>query len=285
MTTMDDSIRRASLSLAVFLALTAGACSPSDSADDADAAPGGAIEFSDLRVEEIAADRAVVRFDTSVPSSCEVEYGPAMDQLNGTATDPDMEPGQLALDHDVPLEDLDPETTYYLRAVATDGDGQTAYSNTIQFATTAADDPTAGLTNVALLAQGTTVVAVSSNFGGGDNDSTWGVHRALDGLMNTEWATAGDGDDAFVSLDFGQTRTLSHFAYRSRMMNDGTSIVTRVQLLVDGQVVLGPVDTPEHQERYVFEFDPALETREIRFEAVETTSGNTGAKEIQLFIR
>jgi hypothetical protein len=262
----------------IFVAALVAGLSAACAADDS-----GAIEFSTLRVEEVSQTRAVVRFDTDVPASCEVEYGLARDQLDATATDPDMEPGTLALMHSVALEDLSPATTYHVRARATDAAGQTVYSSIVQFKTVDGDDITAGLTNVALLSEGTTVVEVSSNWGGGDNDSSYGIHNALDGSESTEWSSDGDGDDAWVLLDLGQPRTISHFAYRSRMMLDGTSIVTRVRVLAEGSE-LGLYDTPDHRVRYVFELAaPLIDVQEVRVEAVETTGGNTGAREIQFF--
>jgi len=225
----------------------------------------------------------VLLFDTSVPTSCEAEFGGDKNMMDRTATDPDMEPGELALDHTIPLEDLLPNTTYYVRARATDAAGNTERSETIMFTTLDTTDPTAGMTNVASIAEGTVVSALSSNWSNGDNDSSFGIHNALDGNMSTEWSTAGDGDDAWVELDLGQERTITHFAYRSRMMLDGTSIVQSVQLIHSGGIVIGPLDTPDHTVRYVFELDEPITVSTIRLEAVTTTGGNTGAKEIQLF--
>ena len=245
----------------------------------------GPIEFLDLRVEQISGARAVVRFDTSIPTSCEVEYGLTKDAMDTIAVDPDMEPGETAIEHRVPLEDLLPETTYSFRATANDGGGRTEYSESMTFTTTDETDPTAGLTNVALISAGASVTEVSSNWGDGDNDSSFGVHNAFDGSMSSEWSTASDGDNAYVELNLGQSRTLQHFGFRSRKMLDETSIVTRVRLLIvdDGNRVLGPFDTPNPDERYVFALEPAVMTQHVRMEAVETSGGNTGAKEIQLY--
>jgi hypothetical protein len=245
---------------------------------------GPAFEFENLRVEEIAARRAVVRFDTSVPATCEVIFGVASENLDNVALDPDMEPGELALEHNIPIEDLQPETTYYFRARATDADGNTEETELDEFSTIAGDDPTEGLENVALLAAGTTVQALSSNWGGGGNDSSYGIHKALDGMMSTEWSTAGDGDDAFVELDLGQERTITHLAYRSRMMVDGTSIVEKIRLIdLDSDKETSILATPDHTLRYVFALPEPWTTRHVRLEAVTTTGGNTGGKEIELY--
>lgn len=244
------------------------------------------IGFSDLRIEDIAATRAVMRGDTSIAATCAVEYGLSMDNLEWTATDPEMEEGEVAINHQVPLEDLTPETTYYLRALAEGPDGEMGVSDILMFTTTVdpGNDPTADMVNVALLDEGTTVAGVSSNWGDGDNDSGFGIHKALDGLEGTEWSSNGDGNDAWVELDFGQARTVSYFAYRSRMMADGTSIVTSVRVIdSDSGEPLGTFATPDHQVRYVFSLPEPITTQRVRVEMVETTGGNTGAREIQFF--
>jgi len=90
-----------------------------------------------------------------------------------------------------------------------------------------------------------------------------------------------------VTLDLGQVRSLVQVAYRSRRMTDGSSIVNKFQLLVvddsANPFVLGPYETPDPSQLYTFDVNPPVNVERIRFEALETTGGNTGAKEIQLF--
>ncbi len=246
--------------------------------------PSGPIEFLNVRIEQLTDARAVARFETNYPSSCEAIYGTAADALDNTATDPDMPEGELSEDHTVPLEDLAPTTRYYWRAKATNADSEEFTSELFEFETLAGDasagDAAGSLWNVALAEHGTTITAVSSNFGGGDLDSSWGGNNTIDGKMATEWATNGDGDGAFIELDFGQERQLNGFGFRSRMMTDGTSIIERVELRFES-TTLGPFDTPDPDELYVFQFDAPVSSRSVRVEAVQTTGGNTGAKEIQ----
>ena len=75
------------------------------------------VEFLNLRVESVTATRAVARFETSVPTTCAVSYGDARDSLTLTAVDPDMAEGEVSADHQVPLEDLLPETQYFWQGV------------------------------------------------------------------------------------------------------------------------------------------------------------------------
>lgn len=249
------------------------------------------LEFSALRVEEIGALRAVVRFTTSVESTCELEYGASRDRLTLRATDPDMDPlNPYSIDHQVPLEDLEPDTQVFYRARATTRSETTYFSEVDSFETQAPDSadsttsPIRGMTNIALLSAGAQISEVSSNFGGAGNGETWGADAALDGLMGTEWSSNGDGDAAFLILEWSEPQAFRALGYRSRKMADGSSIVKSVRLVLDGGQQLGPFVTPDPDEHYVFEFDGAVVAQRVRLEAVNTTGGNTGAKEIELFV-
>jgi hypothetical protein len=242
-----------------------------------------AVVISDLRVEEISATRAVVRFTTDIETSCEVRFGFAEDALAQSATDPNMDPeNPYAIEHQVPLEDLPPDTVVYFRAAVTTKGERTFLSPVDTFTTLAADDAPVR-TNVALIAAGSEVTDRSSNYGGAADDATWGANNAIDGSMSTEWSSNGDGDDAFVTLDLGTERELTGFGFRSRKMSDGSAIITSVTLLLDDATFLGPFDTPDPDTLYVFDFDPPQLTTTVRLDAETTTGGNTGAKEIELY--
>lgn len=272
----------------VFVALAAlgslAACGEAAHVEGASLAAGeaGAVEFLDLRVEELSATRAVVRFDTSRPTSCHAEFGTDAGQLDRSATDPDMAEGELSLDHEVPLEDLVGETAYTWRAVAVDAAGETHVSEPQSF-TTPASLGVEDWVNVALAAEGTRIAGKSSNWAGGADESSFGALNAIDGQMATEWSSDGDGDEAWLELELGQARRLIGFGYRSRMMTDGSSIVTSAELLVDGETRLGPFATPEHTRVYRFEFAAPLDATRVRLQVRSSTGGNTGAREIQLF--
>lgn len=239
------------------------------------------ITFDNLRIEDIGISRAVLRFDTSVPTTCEAEYGLSADELSNTAIDPNMMEGAFELAHEIPLEDLLPATTYYYRAKATDAQGVTAYSDVQSFSTLIG--PTDGLVNIAALEKGALVTSVSSNFGGSsDNNSSFGANKAFDNIMATEWSSNGDGDDAFVEIDLGETKVIEMLAFRSRKMSDGSSIILSFEILANGLTKLGPYETPDPDILYTFDLDEPLSARTIRLDAVSTTGGNTGIKEFQL---
>jgi hypothetical protein len=270
---------RTTAQVALALLLSSLAACGSSVAGEAEAL----VEFLNMRVEDVASTRAVIRFETSRPTTCEVEWGLSMDAMITTATDPNMEPGTFVEEHEVPLEDLSPDTMIFFRAKATDPMGNTYYSEATSFRTEMGDGGPARA-NVALMSMGSRIVDKSSNFGNMADDSTWGANNAIDGSMSTEWSSNGDGDDAWLSIDFGEMRDLEAFGFRSRKMTDGTSIITSVRIIFDEQTMMGPFATPDPDQRYVFEIAPTRAQR-VRVEAVSTTGGNTGVKEIEFFSR
>ena len=239
-------------------------------------------ELTELRIEEVAAHRAAVRFETSLPTSGEVLFGTSDDELDRTASDVAMVPGDLSFTHEVPLEDLDPDTKYYWRARAVDRDNAVLLTEIDSFTTPDADPMEQG-DNVALPGAEAKVFEVSSNWGGGKNDSIYGADHAFDGKMASEWASDGEGDEAWVELEFGGLRRITSFAFRSRHMSDGTSIIRRVELAFDGDTERGPFDVPDPTERTLFPIEPPVEASRVRIKAVETSGGNTGAREIEFY--
>ena len=190
--------------IALVAAVTVSAVAFSACGDEA-----AELEFSNLRAEAVTATSAILRFDTSLPTTCEVEYGLAIDELDLTATDPTMgEDDPYSYDHEVPVEDLLAGRTYYWRGRAEDADGNVYRSGIQSFETLAAGGPT--FANLALLEDGATVTGVSSNFGDAANDERWGADAAFDGLMSSdvgdEWrrrrrmgrGDAGSGDDVYA---------------------------------------------------------------------------------------
>lgn len=237
------------------------------------------VEFLDLRVEDITTSGAVVRFDTSVPTTCEVEYGTT--GFNLLAEDPAMVGDELSTEHEVPLFDLAADTSYVFRARAEDEDEVVWLSEEGRFDTRPDDGEE--LTDVATLQMGASVTEVSSNFGGAADDEGWGANHAIDGLVATEWSSHGDGDGAWVEIDLGQERTFTEIGFRSRWMDDGSAIIEGVRLVLDGgTTILGPFETPDPMVTYRFELAAPATARRVRVEATSTTGGNTGAREIQL---
>jgi len=66
-------------------------------------------------------------------------------------------------------------------------------------------------------------------------------------------------------------------------MTDGTSIIERVRLVFADGSMLGPYNTPDPDQVYRFDFPAPVDTSTVRLEAVMTTGGNTGIKELELY--
>lgn len=70
------------------------------------------------------------------------------------------------------------------------------------------------------------------------------------------------------------------FGVRSRSMGDGTSIIERYQVVVDDDQVLGPFDAdPDGLARV----EADVTGQRFRFEAVDTTGGNTGFVAVEIY--
>jgi hypothetical protein len=91
-------------------------------------------------------------------------------------------------------------------------------------------------------------------------------------------------DAAALTIDFGRERQLIRFEFRSRAMSDGSAIITSIRLVIDdGRLILGPFETPDPDVEYSFDFEAPVTARTVRVEAVTSTGGNTGAREIRFY--
>ena len=116
------------------------------------------------------------------------------------------------------------------------------------------------------------VIDVSSEF-----SDRFVAENALDGDLSTEWSSLGDGDNAFVVLQFEDTITLSSVRFLTRTMSDGSARTTTFSVVVDDDGRHGPFDAD------VVVADLALTGRRFRFEVETSTGGNTGAVEIEVY--
>jgi hypothetical protein len=237
-------------------------------------------DASVLPAEDVFADELIVTPDpggtsasvsvtTALDMACAVVYGTTPDLGDGIATDTDMAGGAHA-DHNVVLADLEPDTEYHFRVQGSGADGQLYRSELMTFRTPAAGDAAPG-PNAAI---GAAVTGASSEF-----SDAFAAPNAVDGDLATEWSSAGDGDDAWISIDLGEPTDVVGIGFRSREMSDGSAIIDTFTVTVDDGDRLGP-----------FPAGPGLSTVDVsftgqvlRFDAAETTGGNTGAVEIEVY--
>jgi len=234
----------------------------------------GEVEVGTTHLQ-IAADgrSAVLRVQTSPATVCAVAYGPTA-SLGSIADDPGM--GGTAISrHVVLLAGLSPSTSYRFRLTATDARGQVFQTALTSFTTTRAAPSAALAGDVAI---GAKIVAVSSQWGAG-----YGAANAVDGNLSTEWASAGDGDHAFITIDLGRPMAVDGVSFRTREMSDGSAITRSFPLVVDGARRYGPFPAGNRLDPRTAHV--AFTGRRLRVEVVSSSGGNTGAAEIEVFAR
>jgi F5/8 type C domain len=244
---------------------------------------GGAAGVGDFRAIEVGKTRlqvaadgrsAVVRVQTNPPTVCAIAYGRTA-ALGSIADDPGM--GGTAISrHTVLLSGLTPNTTYRFRLTATDAQGRVFQSRELTtFATTT---PRKAARAGRDLAVGAKIIAASSQW-----SSAYRAANAVDGNLSSEWASAGDGDRAFITIDLGRRRQIGGVSFRTREMSDGSAITQTFAVVVDGGKRYGPF--PAGNRRNPKTEAVSFTGRRLRFEVVTSTGGNTGAAEIQVFRR
>ncbi len=271
--------------LFTLLALVAFvACSPAPTPTTA--TTGAVHPLSEILVRgpefaDIQADSVTVKIETRIPVVCAVAYGTttAYGQL---ATDTDMVGGGHQ-DHHPVLKGLKPDTLYHIRLQGVGPDGTLYVSDNLTFRTPSASTVVQPSKpqgkNVALISSGARIKGVSSNFGG-DLNSAYGANKAIDGDLNTEWSSNGDGDKAWIEIDLGKEYAITSIGFRTRTM--GTSAqIERFQVITDQGEKLGPFDLPD--ARSVYYFPISTTARILRFEVLKSSGGNTGAAEIEVY--
>ena len=134
--------------------------------------------------------------------------------------------------------------------------------------------------NLPLIAQGARVVAVSSNFGGGGVDSAYGASNALDGDPSTEWSSDGDGDHAWIEIELPARTNITSIGVWTRTMGTSAEISSfRVVNELGG--IVGPFTLENATE--VHHFDTVFEARRLRFEVIDSSGGNAGLIEMEIF--
>jgi hypothetical protein len=221
---------------------------------------------------QVAADgrSATVQVETNPPTVCAIAYGKTA-SLGSIADDPNMG-GTAISHHTVVLGDLTPGTTYRYRLTATDAQGLVFQTQQLGTFTT----PREAATHQRDVAVGAKVVAVSSQW-----SYAYRAANAIDGNLSTEWASNGDGNRAFITIDLGREHKVTGIAFITREMADGSAIAKTFAVVVDGQRRYGPFPAGNRLDLRVAPV--AFTGRRLRFEVVTSTGGNTGAAEIEVF--
>ncbi len=237
----------------------------------------GAPQFSDAQPNAVT-----LQIETRVPVVCAVSYG-ATTSYGKLATSTDMAGGGITKHHPV-LTGLKPDTLYQVRLQGIGPDGTVYVGDNFTYRTPSASaivQPSKPQgKNVALISAGARIKNVSSNFGGGDLNSAYGANKAIDGDVNTEWSSNGDGDKAWIEIDLGKDYAITSIGFRTRTM--GTSAqIQQFQVVTDKGDKLGPFDLPDAKSVYYFPVSTTART--LRFAVLKSSGGNTGAAEIEVY--
>lgn len=265
------------------LVLVAAACTGTDSSEIADTE---VRPFAEVQADAFVfeadptnLERGIFRVTTTEPMICAIVWGEteALGNFNNSLA---MN-GTGIVDHDVFLPGAVPGGTYFFQVQGSTADGTLYRSETATFTVPELDDGQAATADPAAddrgenLAADATVVEVSSEFNG-----SFAATNAIDESGVTEWSSAGDGDDAFITLDLGEEREMAGVEFITRSMLDGTAIAETFTVTVDGAETFGPFPAGTPVDPGFAAIDIA--GREVRFDVETSTGGNVGAVEVRV---
>ncbi len=245
----------------------------------------GESSFDRLVVEgptvvNLTARSATIVATTAEDVACAVVFGTTT-EFGRIATDLDMAGGGHR-DHSPLLTGLQPDTQYHYRLSGVGPDGERITSENLTFRTLA-EDPSAQQRpagdNLALQANGARIASVSSVFGG-DASGPWRASHAIDGDPATQWSSAGDGNDAWIEIELAEEARITTIGFWTRTMG-ATAQITAFLVITDRGESYGPFEVADASIIHFFETD--FVARSLRFEAAESSGGNTGAVEIEIY--
>ena len=235
------------------------------------------IDGAAPRVDVLSPTETAIVFDTTVAFACAIVYGETA-EFGAIATDGDMAGGAI-FNHDPIMVGLKPDTEYFWRAQGTAPDG-TFYAGEIQTFRTPKQVASAN-PNLASLAAGAAVTAVSSNFAGAANADPWGANNALDGSRATAWSSSGDGNDAFIEIELADQMPVEEVEVWTRSMADGTAQIFTFTITDDSGATFGPFTLPDASQPYRFPVDTVAKS--LRLDVVDSSGGNVGLVEFGAF--
>jgi hypothetical protein len=264
-----------------FLAVACGGSSGTEGATEGELLDFSLVQENDFAFEADPADpnRGVFRVITTEPMICTIVWGET-DEFGNFNNSLSMN-GTGIVNHDVVLPGAQQGVEYQFRVQGSTADGRQFRSELGSFTIPVTDsgDAAGAMAEVAHgdnLAQGATLVEVSSIFGTG-----WEAENALDGDTTTEWASADDGDEGFITIDLGSPQDVVGIEFITRRMLDGTATTEMYTITVDGDETFGPYPAGSPATPNFTELD--FTGQQVRFDVDSSTGGNVGAVEVRVF--
>jgi len=277
------------VTVVVTVAVLATACgsgsesSPTTGAASSDNSIGQLLPFSEVQASDFSFEadvsdpnRGIFHVTTTEPMICTIVWGET--EAFGNFNNSLAMNGTGIVQHDVFLPGAEQGKTYFFRVQGSTSDGRQFRSPTDTFTIPVTAPPSGDAmavhgTNLALTS---TIVEASSEFGPG-----WEATNAIDGDGTTEWATKGDGDGGFITIDLGSPQSVVGTEFITRRMLDGTAITDTYMITIDDGEPLGPftAGTPAEPNFNAAEFTGQV----IRFDIAASSGGNVGAIEVNVF--
>ena len=232
--------------------------------------------------------KTIINFTTEQPGFCQVLIGTKSGKYDQVAVE--SMPEGAHKDHYNAVEGLKPNTQYVYKINFSTADGKLSQSNERTFNTpesmvskpNSTDSAKPIGLNIAALDNGGRIIDVSSNYGSAANNEMWGAELAIDEDSSTEWSSAGDGNVAWIEIGFDQSYKVSAVGFWTRTM--GTSAeITEIQVTSSDGTELGTYPINGAEQIQYFEIEQPTATDSLRFEVIDSSGGNTGAVEIEVY--
>ena len=268
------------LTVGTFALLAAACSTAASSKSDTEVRPFTEVQATEAVFENDPTfpDRGIFRITTTEPLICAIVWGETED-LGNFNNSLDMN-GTGIVEHTVFLPGAEAGSTYFYRLQGSGADGTLYQSELLAFTLPPATEETSPEASQPEygenLALGATVAATSSDF-----SASWSGANAIDGDLATEWSSAGDGDDAFITIDLGSEQAVGAVSFVTRSMADGSAITSTFTVVVDDDAIYGPFPAGTPAEPAVTSVSFSGTT--LRFEVDASTGGNTGAVEVEAF--
>lgn len=259
--------------IAALMLLVAGCTTALESAE---IRPFSEVQDSELgfELDPTNPTRGVFRVTTTEPMICAIVWGET--EAYGNFNNSLNMAGTGIEQHDVFLPGARPGVEYHFIVQGTTADGRLFRSEPGTFLLAGPETTANTLDLGPNLAQGASIVDVSSEF-----NEAFGAANAVDGDLSTEWSSAGDGDNAFLTLDLGRPTSISVVEFLTRSMTDGTATAETFTVVVDGGAAIGPPPAGNPADPRPASID--VTGTEFTFQVESSTGGNTGAVEIRMF--
>ena len=182
--------------------------------------------------------------------------------------------------HSINILGLKSGMEYFTETVLIDTRGNLYRSETNTFTTLEEGEKTNYGENWASLEKGGSISDVSSNWGG-DPSGAFGAKNAIDDDPGTEWSSQGEGNEAWIEIKLPEKIEISAIGFWTRTMGD-TGQISKIRAITGTGKLLGEFQIPSADELHVYQV-PRSTTGKVRFEVLESSGGNTGAREIKVF--